>query len=118
MFIDHAFITVRGGNGGDGCSSFRREKYIPKGGPNGGDGGRGGDVYVRAQSRLKTLMDFARKPKYDAQRGQDGMGRNSFGRDGEDLILNVPLGTTVFKEGEFLVDMLTEGEMVLVARGV
>lgn len=117
MFIDKANIIVKGGNGGDGCSSFRREKYIPKGGPNGGDGGRGGDVYVRASARLKTLMDFSRKPRYEAERGQDGMGRNSFGRDGHDLILQVPLGTTIMKEGQFFADLLHDEETVLVAKG-
>lgn len=117
MLIDHAKVFVSGGNGGAGCSSFRREKYIPKGGPNGGDGGRGGAVYFRGNQHLKTLLDFTRKPKYIAQRGQDGMSRNSFGYDGDDLILDVPLGTTIYKDGFVLADILTDGQLLLVAKG-
>ncbi len=87
MFIDEAQIQITAGNGGHGCLSFRREKFIPKGGPDGGDGGRGGNVYFQVVDNLDTLLDFAGKHHWRAQNGQPGSGRNKFGSDGQDLII-------------------------------
>src|SRR3990167_6235069 len=95
MFLDEASIEVRGGRGGRGCVGFRREKYIPKGGPNGGDGGRGGDVYLIADENADTLSDFASRKKFDAPAGGFGLGKNCNGKDGQDLFLKVPPGTVV-----------------------
>src|SRR3981081_2508087 len=110
MFVDEATIHVKAGDGGGGCVSFRREKFIPKGGPNGGDGGRGGDAYLVANSRLRTLLDFVRKPRYEAERGQGGMSRDCFGKAGEDLVLEVPCGTTLYKNGQVMADLVHSGE--------
>src|SRR3989337_322526 len=95
MFVDEATIHVAGGNGGSGCVSLHREKYRPKGGPDGGDGGRGGKVVPKADSGLKTLLDFQWRRHYRAQSGTHGQGDNKQGRDGDDIILKVPLGTIV-----------------------
>jgi len=116
MFIDKAKIIVKAGNGGDGCMSFRREKYVPKGGPDGGDGGKGGAVYFRAHTRLKTLLDFARRPKFEAERGKDGRGRNQFGRNGVDRIFDVPCGTVLYENGTVLADLVQSGDQILVCR--
>ena len=121
-FIDEAKILVRSGKGGNGCVSFRREKYIPKGGPDGGDGGKGGDVYLRASSKLLTLYDFRHKRVHEAQNGQPGMGKQRYGRSGDDLIIDVPVGTLVYEileEGreKLLVDLVQDGQMFLVAKG-
>ena len=121
-FIDEAKILVRSGKGGNGCVSFRREKYIPKGGPDGGDGGKGGDVYLRASSKLLTLYDFRHKRVHEAQNGQPGMGKQRYGRSGDDLIIDVPVGTLVYEVLEdgrerLLVDLVQEGQMFLVAKG-
>ena len=94
-FVDEAEITVEAGKGGNGCLSFRREKYIEKGGPDGGDGGNGGSVYLQADSALNTLVDVRLQPKYRADSGQPGQGKNCTGRSAEDLVLRVPVGTTV-----------------------
>jgi len=96
MFIDRAQIWVKAGNGGHGCVSFRREKFIPKGGPDGGDGGRGGNVYFEAVENLDTLLDFAGKHHWQARNGQPGSGNNKFGANGEDLIIKVPPGTLIY----------------------
>jgi len=96
MFIDEAKIYVKAGDGGNGCISFRREKYIPKGGPDGGDGGRGGDVYFHAVENLDTLMDFTGRHHWRAQNGQPGSGKNKHGADGKDLIIPVPPGTIIY----------------------
>lgn len=117
MFIDKADITVKAGNGGDGSAAFRREKFVPKGGPNGGDGGKGGDVYLRASLRLRTLLDFARKPNYDAPSGQPGGGYHKFGLSGDDLVLEVPCGTSVFQGETLIADMVKPGEELLIATG-
>ncbi|MEX1197342.1 MAG: Obg family GTPase CgtA [Pseudohongiellaceae bacterium] len=118
-FVDEAEITVSAGKGGNGCLSFRREKYIPKGGPDGGDGGHGGSVWLEADEALNTLIDFRYKRQYQAQTGQQGMGRNCSGKAGEDLIIHVPVGTTVVDRdtGEQIADIAVPGERVMVARG-
>jgi GTP-binding protein len=96
MFIDQAKIWVKAGDGGNGCLSFRREKFIPKGGPDGGDGGKGGDVYFQAVDNLDTLLDFAGKHHWQARNGQPGSGANKHGADGDDLIIKVPPGTLIY----------------------
>jgi len=96
MFIDEAKIQVKAGDGGNGCVSLRREKFIPKGGPDGGDGGKGGDVYFQADENLDTLIDFAGKHHWHAENGQGGSGNNKHGADGEDLIIKVPPGTLIY----------------------
>lgn len=119
MFIDKARIYVKGGDGGNGCVAFRREKYVPDGGPWGGDGGRGGSVILRADEGLRTLVDFQYQRHYKAKRGQHGMGKNMHGRSGEDLIVRVPVGTVVrdAETGELLADLTEHGQEVVVARG-
>ncbi len=118
-FIDEAVIEVSAGNGGDGCRAFRREKFVPRGGPSGGDGGNGGSVFLEATSRAHTLMDFRYKRRYQAQRGEHGQGRDKYGKGGEDLILHVPIGTTITdaQTGELLGDLTEDGQRCLVARG-
>jgi len=117
MFVDQAKIFVQAGSGGNGCVSFRREKYIPRGGPDGGDGGKGGDILLVASSSIKTLLDFYRQPHYRAQNGAHGSGNNRSGKAGSDLILKVPLGTLVYKGKEVISDLVNEGQSVIVARG-
>ncbi len=118
-FVDEARIVVQAGNGGDGCVSFRREKYIAFGGPDGGDGGDGGSVYLRVDSGLNTLADFRYARQFRAERGQNGMGRQRTGRSGEDLYIKVPLGTVVRDgdTGELIGDLVGEGQTLLVAQG-
>ncbi len=120
-FIDSATINVKAGKGGNGCLSFRREKYIPRGGPNGGDGGAGGSVYVKASSKLLSLYDFRVKRKYDAQNGQPGLGSQCDGKKGEDMIIELPVGTQVYQQteqGEMLLADLCEPDLqILVAQG-
>lgn len=119
MFLDEATIDILGGHGGRGCVSWRREKYIPKGGPNGGNGGKGGDVYLIADENTDTLSHFASKKRFEAQKGHFGMGQNRNGKQGEDLWLPVPPGTSVrdTATGELIADLREHGEQVLVARG-
>ena len=119
QFIDEASIRVEAGKGGNGCLSFRREKYIAKGGPDGGDGGDGGDVILVADHALNTLVDFRFQPLYRAQHGQPGSGRNKTGARGEDSRVRVPVGTSVVDEEtlETLGDLTEEGDELLVARG-
>lgn len=118
-FVDEAEIVVEAGKGGNGCMSFRREKFIPKGGPDGGDGGDGGSVYLIGDLALNTLVDFRFQRRYIAQAGQGGMGANCTGRAGEDLVVRVPVGTTVVDKNteELIADISEEGQKVLVARG-
>ncbi|MHC5225693.1 Obg family GTPase CgtA [Ignatzschineria sp. LJL83] len=118
-FIDEAKIVVIAGNGGHGCVSFRREKFIPFGGPDGGDGGDGGSVYLIATKALNTLMTYRYTRTYTAERGEDGAGSNRTGKDGNDLYLEVPLGTQVFDNttNEFIADLTEEGQTVKVAQG-
>jgi GTP-binding protein len=118
-FVDEVEITVEAGNGGNGCLSFRREKFIEKGGPDGGDGGDGGSVYLEADDNLNTLVDFRFQPRYRAQSGQSGQGRNCTGAGGEDLLVKVPTGTTIIDAdtNEMLGDLTEAGQRILVARG-
>ncbi len=119
MFYDRAKIYVRGGDGGNGCVAFRREKYVPEGGPWGGDGGRGGSVIFRGDGGLRTLVDFRYRRHYKAERGQHGRGKNMHGRSAENLVVRVPLGTIIRDagSGELLGDITKEGQEVVVARG-
>jgi GTP-binding protein len=119
MFIDEAKIYVKAGDGGNGCLSFRREKFIPKGGPDGGDGGRGGNVYFQAAKNLDTLIDFAGKHHWHAQNGQPGSGNNKFGADGQDLVINVPPGTLIYDVDLDLLlkDLNKVGIKVCICRG-
>jgi GTP-binding protein len=119
MLIDTATVTVHGGDGGNGCVSFRREKFAPKGGPNGGDGGRGGSVILEASEGRSTLLDFHYKSRYSAERGQHGGGGDKTGREGEDIVLRVPVGTIVkdHATGEVLVDLDEPRKRFVVAEG-
>jgi GTP-binding protein len=119
VFVDEVEIHVRAGDGGRGCVSFRREKYVPRGGPNGGDGGRGGSVILEADEGLGTLLDFRYKRHYTARRGGHGEGSDRHGANGGDLVLRVPVGTTVRQPsaGVLLGDLIADGEQLEVARG-
>jgi len=119
MFVDEIDVFVKGGDGGAGCISFRREKFVPRGGPDGGDGGDGGSVLLEADPAITTLLDFHYQRHYTAERGQHGKGSNKHGASGEHTVLRVPLGTVVSDRdtGERLGDLTTPGERVLVARG-
>ncbi|MDY2670004.1 MAG: GTPase ObgE [Anaerovoracaceae bacterium] len=119
MFVDRAKIKIKSGKGGNGAVSFRREPFVPEGGPDGGDGGKGGDVVFEATERLRTLMDFRYKRKYAAQPGEDGMKKKKFGKNGEDLIIKVPVGTQVIDEetGLVLKDLVKDGDRVVAAKG-
>jgi GTP-binding protein len=118
-FIDECSILIRSGHGGPGCVSFRREKYIPKGGPNGGDGGRGGDVLLVADERVKTLYDIKRKHSYIAKSGMPGMGRNRSGEAAENVTVHLPVGTLVIDPGtgHTIIDMDEDGKTFLAAKG-
>ncbi len=118
-FIDVARIHVKAGDGGAGCVSFRREKFVPKGGPDGGDGGRGGSVIIRANRQLATLLDFQYKREYKAQRGVHGLGSRKTGKSGQDVVLQVPVGTLVRNAatGEVIADLVREGDEVVPAHG-
>src|SRR5437870_1402247 len=119
MFIDEAKIRVKAGGGGNGCVAFRREKYVPRGGPSGGDGGKGGDIYMESSERHNTLVHFRFNPEYKAQRGRHGEGANKTGREGEDIILKVPVGTILYDDdtGEKIHDFSDPDERIVVARG-
>lgn len=119
MFIDVADILVKAGSGGKGCVSFRREKYVTKGGPDGGDGGKGGNIIVRADSRLKSLMDYQYKKKYKAQNGFPGEGRDCYGKKGEDVVLSFPIGTTITNNetDEVVIDLAKEGQEFVLLKG-
>jgi GTPase len=118
-FVDEVIIHVQAGDGGDGCASFRREKFIPKGGPDGGDGGDGGSVFLLADSNLNTLVDFRYTRKFRAERGQNGMGQECTGKSGEDRHIAVPIGTVVsdVNTGEIIGDLTKAGQALLVAKG-
>ena len=119
QFVDYAKIHVKAGDGGRGCVSFRREKYIPRGGPNGGDGGRGGHVVIKATSKFNTLLDQKYKREYKADRGQHGMGKKMHGKNGEDLIIPVPVGTVIREvdQEEMIADLDADGSYYIAARG-
>jgi GTP-binding protein len=118
-FVDEAVITVQSGNGGRGCVSFRREKYIPRGGPDGGDGGKGGDVVLRVSSGKRTLYDFRHKKQFRAENGQQGQGREKTGRDGEDLVIGLPPGTLIWdaETGQIIADLVEAGQTFVAAKG-
>jgi GTP-binding protein len=118
MFIDEAKIRVKAGDGGNGCMAFRREKFIPRGGPSGGDGGRGGDIWMESSERHNTLVHFRFNPEYKAERGRHGEGDKKTGRDGEGIVLKVPVGTIVYDEdtGEMVHDFSRPDERVVIAR--
>lgn len=118
-FIDEATIYVEAGRGGSGCVSFRREKFIPRGGPDGGDGGKGGDVIIAGDKGLASLHDFRYKRTYKAENGKAGSGRNKTGREGSDIIINVPLGTVVYDRGSSVAmfQVLKDGETHIAAKG-
>ena len=117
MFVDIAKVSLKAGKGGDGAVSFRREIYIPKGGPDGGDGGKGGDIIFRADKDTNTLIDFRFTPILTAEDGKNGSGTRSAGRSGKDLIVDVPIGTCVKRDGEIIADLTRDGEEAVIARG-
>src|SRR3990170_3729174 len=119
MFVDIAEIEVQAGKGGNGAVSFRREKYVPKGGPDGGDGGKGGDIIIQANRNLITLMDFKYKSFYKTEDGSAGMGAKKTGKEGKNLILKVPVGTTIKDKetGEVIADLTKDKEQIIIARG-
>lgn len=119
MFVDKAKIKIKSGKGGNGAVSFRREAYVPQGGPDGGNGGRGGSVVLVADRNLRTLMDFRYKQKYEALPGEDGRGRQQFGKDAEDLIIKVPVGTVVkdVESGAIMADLKEDGQRLVAAKG-
>ncbi|MDO5768183.1 MAG: Obg family GTPase CgtA [Psychrobacter sp.] len=118
-FIDEAIVTVKAGDGGNGIVSFRREKYVPRGGPDGGDGGKGGDVYVIADDNTNTLVDYRYTRRYDAKRGENGHSKNCSGKASEDIYLSVPVGTTIIdtETDEVLGDLTKIGQTLLIAKG-
>ena len=119
MFTDYAKIIIKSGNGGDGAITFRREKYVAAGGPDGGDGGRGGSVYFRVDPNANTLIDFRYSKKFKAQNGENGSGGNKYGRSGEDLYIDVPLGTIIkdAETGKVVADLSKENQVELVLNG-
>ena len=117
MFVDTAKVSLKAGKGGDGAVSFRREIYIPKGGPDGGDGGKGGDIIFRADKNTNTLVDFRFTPILTAENGKNGSGQRSAGRSGKDLVVDVPLGTIVRKNGKTIADLTKDGQEAIIAKG-
>ena len=119
MFIDEAKIRVKAGDGGNGCMAFRREKFVPRGGPSGGDGGKGGDVWMESSERHNTLVHFRFNPEYSAQRGRHGEGSKKTGRDGEGIVLKVPVGTILYDEdtGEVVHDFAHPDDRIVICRG-
>jgi GTP-binding protein len=119
VFFDEAKIRVKAGQGGNGCVAFRREKYVPRGGPSGGNGGKGGDVFIRAAKHKNTLLSFEHENYFSAQDGQNGRGKDLIGRTGESFVIDVPLGTVVrdLESGAVLADLVADGQQMCVARG-
>ena len=119
MFVDRAKIFIKSGKGGDGAVSFRREPFVPEGGPDGGDGGKGGDVIFQADENLRTLMDFRYKRKYEAENGQNGTKKKRYGKNGQDLVIKVPVGTVVIDEesGLIMQDLTENGQSFVAAKG-
>jgi GTP-binding protein len=118
-FVDEAKFFVKAGDGGNGCISFRREKYVPKGGPSGGDGGQGGNVFIEASSRLQSLIDFRYRSHFKAERGTNGQSKDMHGRNGNDCYMKVPVGSVIKESetGEVLAELITDGATFLAARG-
>ena len=118
-FVDEAYIDISAGDGGNGCVSFRHEKYKEFGGPNGGDGGRGGHVFAFADINLNTLVDYRYSRRHEAKRGQHGMGSDMFGAAGDDVTLKMPVGTIITdaETGEVLYELLVPGETIMIAKG-
>ena len=118
-FLDEAVITAVSGDGGKGCVSFRRERFIPKGGPDGGNGGDGGDVTLRASRKLHTLSDFSSKKHFKSQNGRPGKGKNQTGKNGSDLVIEVPLGTVIYDQetGEMLADLIRDSQEIIILKG-
>lgn len=119
MLVDQVSISVQGGSGGNGCVSFRREKYVPRGGPDGGDGGKGGDVILRVNPHMRTLLDFRYRASFEGKRGAGGKGKNMTGASGEDRVIEVPPGTLAVdaSTGEVMADLTDAGQEVVAARG-
>jgi GTP-binding protein len=119
MFVDQAKIFIKAGDGGNGCTAFRREKYVPRGGPSGGDGGRGGHIYLEATEGLSSLLHFRFNPEYKAERGRHGEGSNRHGKDGQDVVIRVPVGTVVydFETDDLIHDFSSAGNRLLAAHG-
>jgi GTP-binding protein len=119
MFIDRAKIKIKAGDGGNGVTAFRREKFVPKGGPSGGDGGKGGDVWLEASEGLNTLLHLRYNPEHKAERGRHGEGSNRHGKDGEDIVVQVPVGTQIFdaESGDLVFDFTEHGQRFLAAKG-
>ena len=119
MFADEAKISIKAGDGGNGCVAFRREKYVPRGGPSGGDGGKGGDIYIEANPHDNTLLRYRYNREFKAGRGGHGEGSNCSGKSADDLILKVPVGTVIFdlNSGEQLFDLTQPGQRFLAAKG-
>ena len=119
MFVDELTIKLMAGPGGDGCTSFRREKYVPMGGPDGGNGGRGASIIFKVDKSLKTLIDLSYRKIIRAEKGENGKGSNKYGKNAEDIIINVPAGTTIYnaETNEVIVDLTADDESVVVARG-
>ena len=119
MFVDETTIRVKAGDGGNGCMAFRREKFVPRGGPSGGDGGRGGDVIMESSERHNTLVHFRFNPEYKGERGRHGEGSNKTGREGDEVVLSVPVGTVVYDEltGEMVHDFSIPMTVSVIARG-
>ena len=118
-FVDHAKFHVKAGDGGNGCVSFRREKFVPRGGPDGGDGGRGGNVIIECTTRMQSLIDFRYRSHFKAERGVHGKGKDMHGRKGKDCVMQVPLGSIIKNEetGEVLADLREEGDLYIAAQG-
>ena len=118
-FIDEAVVTVKAGDGGNGIASFRREKYVPRGGPDGGDGGKGGDVYVIANDNTNTLVDYRYTRRHDAKRGENGHSKNCAGKGSDDIYLPVPIGTTIIdtETDEVIGDLTEVDQTLLIAKG-
>lgn len=117
MFVDTAKVKLKAGKGGDGAVSFRREIYIPKGGPDGGDGGKGGSIIFRADKDTNTLLDFRFNPELKAENGRNGSGQRAAGRSGKDLIVEVPIGTVVKRDGQIIADLVLDGQQAVIAAG-
>ncbi|MCK4244716.1 MAG: GTPase ObgE [Candidatus Omnitrophica bacterium] len=117
MFIDKVEIFVKSGDGGNGVVAFRREKFVPRGGPSGGDGGKGGDIIIKADGHLRTLLDFQYRHHFRAQKGEHGKGNKRTGKDGADLILKVPPGTLIKEKGKTLIDLVKDEDSFLVVKG-